>query len=53
MGPPTKEALVQTLKQRQWRYIIPPSSTINNWSLKFSGSVNLSMISFFSIQNLK
>jgi hypothetical protein len=47
-GPPTKSALIQTLKQRQWRYIIPPSSSstssINNWSLKFSGSVNLILI---------
>ena len=41
-----KATLVQNLKQRQWRYIIAPSSTspststtINNWSLPFSGSV--------------
>lgn len=43
-----KATLVQNLKQRQWRYIIAPSTstspsststTINNWSLPFSGSV--------------
>lgn len=42
LGP--KDAIVQTLKQRQWRYIIPPYPSINNWSLKFSGSVNLKVI---------
>lgn len=46
-GPKGANAIMQTLKQRQWRYIITPSPSINNWSLKFSSSVNFNCL-FFS-----
>lgn len=35
-----KGAIVQSLKQRQWRYIIQPTTNNNNWSLNSSSSVN-------------
>lgn len=43
-----KGAIVQSLKQRQWRHIIPPTpNNNNNWSLNSCSSVVNSLLNRF------